>query len=155
MTPFAPTCGRHGTRIYYGKNASWRSQCDALMMQCSAGKLWVLHSCGCWFDTHHLPKHYYKVVTVLYNGSVLFQKDNAPVFSKSSRSQSDRGPVGHAGQTSPNPTYGTGLYTSSIGACNISCNTATNCWILSNPLIQTPQEQWTGWKSSVSQKKRA
>ncbi len=51
--------------------------------QCSAGKPWVLHPCGCYFDMHHQPKDCCRPCTTLMTivfsaGSGLFQQDNAP-----------------------------------------------------------------------------
>ncbi|MCI4387329.1 hypothetical protein PGIGA_G00072870 [Pangasianodon gigas] len=61
--------------MHYGKKASQRRQCDALG-NVLLGNLVSWPSYGCYFDRYHLPKHI--MVTVLPNGSGLFQQDNAP-----------------------------------------------------------------------------
>ncbi len=49
--------GTHGPRMHYGKKASWRRQCDVLG-NVLLGNFGSCHSCGCYFDTYHLPKHF-------------------------------------------------------------------------------------------------
>ncbi|XP_053084513.1 endoplasmic reticulum protein SC65 isoform X3 [Pangasianodon hypophthalmus] len=76
------TWGRDGTRTHYGKKTSWQRQCDALG-NVLLGNLESWHSCGCYFDTDHLPKHCLDQVhsfmaTVFPNGNCLFQQDNVP-----------------------------------------------------------------------------
>ncbi|KAK3575103.1 hypothetical protein QTP86_020701, partial [Hemibagrus guttatus] len=50
------TWGTHGTRMHYGKKASWWRQCHALG-NILLKNLGSCHPCGCYFDTYHLPKH--------------------------------------------------------------------------------------------------
>ena len=74
------TLGTHGTRMHYGKKASWRRQCDAFG-NVLLGNLGSCHPCGCYSDMYHLPKHCCRpcfMETVFPDGCGLVQQDNTP-----------------------------------------------------------------------------
>lgn len=51
---------------------------SSVIVQCSAGKCWVLHSWGCYIDTYSPPNHCCRLNTALFglpNHSSLLQKD--------------------------------------------------------------------------------
>ena len=50
----------NGTRIHYGKKASWQRQCDSLG-NVLLENLGSCYPCGCYFDNFHLPKHFCRI----------------------------------------------------------------------------------------------
>lgn len=70
-----------GTKMHYGKKASWWGQCDALG-NVRLGNQGSCRPCGCYFDKYHLTivaEHVHPFIeTVFTDGRVLFQQDNIP-----------------------------------------------------------------------------